>query len=118
MTARLARWLPALAWMGLIFFLSAQPDFPSTETGWLDELIGIGAHIFLFAGLAFLLARALGERPWLLVLALTMLYAAGDEFHQSFVPGRCMDPVDLLWDGLGAGIGLWIWRRGYFLRPP
>ena len=109
MTTRLARWLPVLAWMGLIFFLSAQPDFPKPPARWLDALLSITAHIMLFAGLAFLLARAMGERPWPLAFALTMLYALGDEFHQSFVPGRCMDPMDLLWDGIGAGIGLWAW---------
>jgi VanZ family protein len=47
----------------------------------------------------------------LLALALTMLYALGDEFHQTFVPGRHADPWDLLFDGLGTALalGMWAW---------
>ncbi len=111
MTGRPARWLPVLAWMGLIFFLSSRPDFPKPPARWLGDLLSIVAHIMLFAGLAFFLARALEERPWPPAFALTMLYALGDEFHQSFVPGRCMDPVDLVWDGIGAMCGLILWKR-------
>ena len=32
-------WLPPLAWMGLIFFLSAQPDLPGPPSPWLFELL-------------------------------------------------------------------------------
>lgn len=108
-------WLPLVAWMGLIFLLSAQSRFPQTETFWVDALLGHGAHIFVFGVLAVLWVRALGNRPWAwpAALALTMLYALSDEFHQSFVPGRCMDPWDLLLDGIGAalGLGLWWWWK-------
>ncbi len=110
-------WLPLVGWMGLIFFLSAQPDFPQPQARWLDRLLSYGAHMFLFGVLAVLWVRALGQRSpaWLVALALTAAYALSDEFHQSFVPGRCADPVDLLWDLLGAllALGLWAWwRRG------
>jgi VanZ family protein len=109
-------WLPLLAWMGLIFYLSAQPDLPHPNTGWADLLVSNGAHATVFGVLAVLWARALGERPRALpiALALTLLYALSDEFHQAFVPGRHPDPWDLIFDGLGAavGLGLWMgWRR-------
>ena len=32
-------WLPPLALMGLIFFLSAQPDLPHAPGPWLDMLL-------------------------------------------------------------------------------
>lgn len=113
--AWLYRWLPLLAWMGLIFFLSAQPDLPNPETGFLGELLSSGAHVFVFGVLAVLWARVLGARPrgWLLAFALTIVYALSDEFHQAFVPGRHSDGWDLLCDALGAGLALlaWAWLR-------
>ena len=42
------------------------------------------------------------KKGWLAWL-LAILYAASDEFHQSFVPGRHPDPMDvLIFDNLGA----------------
>jgi VanZ family protein len=116
--------LPVVLWMGLIFFLSAQPDLPHPDSDWLGELTSIGAHMFVFGVLAMLWARALGERPRALLLAffLTMLYAFLDEFHQSFVPGRTADPLDILSDGAGAALGIAAWvffrqRRARAGRP-
>jgi VanZ family protein len=106
-------WLPVVAWMGLIFYLSAQPDLPHPESGWADLLVSSAAHAFIFGVLAVLWVRVLGERPraWLLALILTWLYALSDEFHQAFVPGRTPDLLDLLCDGCGAMLGLWGWAR-------
>ena len=36
---------------------------------------------------------------------LAVLCAAADEFHQSFVPGRCGTPIDVMIDSIGMGIG-------------
>ena len=115
MKAILYRWLPVVAWMGMIFYLSAQPDLPQTDTRWIDLLLSSMAHAFLFGVLAVLWARVLGGRRQGLLLAfvLTLLYALFDELHQTFVPGRHADPWDRLIDGLGAalGLGLWSWWR-------
>jgi len=104
-------WLPVVAWMGVIFFLSAQPDLPQPGTGWADWLISSMAHTLMFGVLALLWMRALGERrhAWLLAFSLSALYALSDEFHQAFVPGRTPDPWDLLFDGFGAALGLLLW---------
>lgn len=111
----LCLWLPLVAWMAVIFVLSAQPDLPHVTGGWPDLLISSAAHTFLFAVLAILWARALGQgrRAWLAAVALTLLYALSDEFHQSFVPGRHADPLDLAFDTLGAALGLagWAWLQ-------
>lgn len=53
-------------------------------------------------------------RPWkrrnralyLLVLAWVFVSAAGDEFHQLFVPGRYGSPADVLLDTCGGGFGI------------
>lgn len=45
------------------------------------------------------------KRYLLPTFLLTVLLAALDEFHQSFVPGRCGTPVDVLIDSVGIFIG-------------
>jgi len=45
------------------------------------------------------------KKVLLLTFVLTVLCAALDEFHQSFVPGRCGTPVDVLVDSIGIIIG-------------
>ncbi len=102
--------LPALAYAGLIFWLSSQADpLPFVPRPWLaqDKLI----HAAEYAVLAALLVvglRLLGARPWIAVLAAVILasaYGASDEFHQSFVPGRDADVRDWVADTLGAVLG-------------
>jgi VanZ family protein len=44
-------------------------------------------------------------------VAITLAYAAGDEFHQSFVDGRHGTPVDVLIDAAGVGIAVAIHPR-------
>jgi len=112
----LSRWGHLLAWMGLIFALSAQSSLPSPDSDWLSRLVSSGAHAFVFGVLAVLWLRVLGRGrwAWAIALGLTMLYAFSDELHQTFVPGRVADPWDLFCDGLGAVVMLlafaWLWR--------
>jgi VanZ family protein len=57
--------------------------------------------------------RALGflpKRQWV-AWCLAILYAATDELHQSFVPGRSPSIWDVLvFDNLGAILALWLFR--------
>jgi VanZ family protein len=104
----LALWLPVALWAGVIFALSSVPSL-GTGLGTWDLVLRKCAHVGEYAVLAFLLARALGrEAP---ALALGILYAASDEFHQAFVPGRHASPVDVAIDTLGLLAGLAVWRR-------
>ena len=113
---------------GVIFWLSQQSldlerDLPIP---WGDKL----AHLGEYGLLGFLLLRALsGSFPrWSLraivglALVLTILYGVGDEWHQSWVPLRTPDPLDLMADALGAALaaGFWIWqqRRGQATLTP
>lgn len=87
-------------------FGSETPTFPGA-----DKV----AHLFIYTILASTIFYALKPeikiKPALamsLVIMITVLYGASDEFHQSFVPGRQPDLMDLVADafgGLTASIG-------------
>lgn len=94
--------------MGLIFFLSAQPDLPQAPGPWLDALLKKGGHALAYGVLAWLYRRALGSF-WhtstglrLTSGGLAVLYALSDELHQTFVPGRSGNLLDVMVDGVGA----------------
>ena len=106
------RWLPALAWMALIFVLSSRSDLPTPPGPVLERLFERGGHAAIYAVLAILLERALAlpRGGKLAALVFTMLYAASDEFHQSFVPGRTPSVADGVADLVGALCGLYALR--------
>lgn len=127
-------WLPVLVWLGLIFLgstdvLSAEHTsrFLVPFFRWLDPQISWPAlnkiqmivrklgHLTEYAILATLLWRALrGALSWrkslsgLFAIALIggALFAASDEFHQSFVPSRTSSFNDVMIDICGVIIGL------------
>lgn len=110
--------LPLVAWMAAIFAVSsltpgeiaraAEPARP------LSSLISdAAAHTFEFGVMAVLVYRLLRSYEvraapylWAGVLAITALYGASDELHQSFVPGRDPSLLDVASDAAGAVIGL------------
>ena len=116
-------WLPPLAWMGMIYYLSAQSSLPGPPQPWFNTLLKKGAHFGVYAGLAFWWWRALCSAQktsperlshatvLTLALILTVLYAASDEFHQSFTPSRHSSPWDVLLDSAGAATALGLLRR-------
>ena len=102
------RWLLALslAWMVLIFILSAQSSIQVPDLFLYQDK---ALHSLLFGVLGFLWALLImsdGRRPafWhvLMVSLLVMGYGGLDEFHQSFVPGRTPDILDLAADTTGG----------------
>jgi VanZ family protein len=72
------------------------------------------AHLTEYAILAGLLCHAfqgwIGDfwRRAALILALAMIFALADEFHQSFVASRSSSLGDALLDGSGALLGLMV----------
>ena len=129
-------WMPAIAWMALIFIgstdiLSAEHTsrFLVPFLRWLDPQISWTAlnaiqiairklgHLTEYAILAGLLWRALrsgtGSQTKISILFGIVLvacagFAASDEFHQSFVPSRTSSANDVMIDICGALIGLTI----------
>jgi VanZ family protein len=111
----LGRYLPPLALMGLIFFLSAQPDL-KTSLGLVDLILRKIVHAAEFGLLWFLWLRAFRYRaPWWAV-AVTIGYAATDEVHQHFVHGRNGLPLDWAIDGAGVAAAFWLWTRAQTRR--
>lgn len=99
------RWFFVFAWAGLIFFLSSQSALP-IPAGIIGELLSKGSHFAEFLILAFLLYRALishlkQKQSLIIAIVLSLLYAASDEFHQSFVSGRSAEISDFLADSAG-----------------
>jgi VanZ family protein len=105
--------------MAVIFALSAQESLPGHPSPAIAVLIERGGHLIEYAILAALCLRAVSQtlptrRPARWAMAITLLYAFSDEWHQSFVPGRDVEVMDLVADLLGALLslsGLHLWRR-------
>jgi len=102
--------------MGLIFFLSAQPDL-STGLGFWDLVLRKLAHMTAFGLLTLLWWRALpgpARRAGYIAAAISLLYAVSDEYHQSFVEGRHASAVDVAIDAAGIVLAYVLARRGAF----
>ena len=111
----LLAWLPVLAWAGLIFAFSAQPDLRFLPDAGLDFVLRKVGHASVFGILALLAWRALGmttawrqPRTPAVALGLTVGYAITDELHQGLVVGRHPSPVDVGIDIVGALIAIGI----------
>ncbi len=130
----LKNWLPVLMWLGVIFagstdIFSAEhtsrflvpflrwckPDITAEAISEIQFFIRKAAHLTEYAILAVLLWRALYGGTALCVKASTLfievlfacaVFAASDEFHQSFVPSRTASLNDVLIDISGAFFGL------------
>ena len=97
------RFAPPLALMGLIFFLSAQPDLNS-GLGVVDTVGRKLIHMAVFGTLWFLWWRASDYRHPGPAIAITLLYAVSDEYHQTFIDGRHGSPWDVAIDAVGVGL--------------
>ena len=142
MLRSLNRWLPVVLWMGFILQVMSQSSLGSAAhtsrfiipfLHWLlphaapetidrlHFLIRKAGHLTEYAILALLAWRALQAMPgrtvfWMAGVAwvIAVAYAATDEFHQSFVPGRTASPHDVMIDAIGAAAALLIvlgWRK-------
>ena len=111
----LGLWAPPLALMAAIFALSAQPDL-SSGLGTADLILRKIAHMAEYGLLVFLWWRALrtlvAERAAVAAaFAVSLAYAATDEWHQSFVEGRHGTPVDVAIDAVGMAAVTWLLVR-------
>jgi VanZ family protein len=113
------RWFPALIMMLVIFAFSSQPraNLPFF-LGW-DYVVKKLGHFIGYGLLALSYFHMLkyNKKQYWLAWTFAVLYAATDEFHQSFVPGRSPSIVDVfLFDGLGAFTALWVYFLGWGKR--
>ena len=125
---RLSRYGPLVLWAVLIFvgstsvlsashtsvllrvFLWIFPQASETTLATIHFLLRKAGHFTEYAILALLAARALRtsyrkllrQRWFWLSFLLVVVYALGDEFHQSFVPSRTASIYDSMIDMLGG----------------
>jgi VanZ family protein len=114
-------WLPVLIWAVLIFWLSSlsvtpEPAAVRAFPGWSQE-----AHFTLYLVLGALLLRAVSAQSsgmlFSMPIAIGALYAASDEVHQYFVPGRQADILDFMVDLAGLTVGILMAFYCLKLRP-
>jgi VanZ family protein len=128
-------WLPLMFWMAVIFAASTHLGSPSNTSWfirpilhWLNphmseknyekwhHVIRKCAHFTEYAILGMISWRAFhydtsrpvanSARSFKLAILFCALYAASDEFHQRFVPGRQAAVGDVMIDTSGAACGL------------
>ncbi|MEE8409150.1 MAG: VanZ family protein [Myxococcota bacterium] len=106
------RFLPAVVWASAIFWSSSQPRLPTPPFGFegLDKLVHAAVYAVLALLLVFADHRPTGRRAWLWV-GVACLYGLSDEIHQSFVPPRQVEGLDLAADIAGAMGSVALWQR-------
>ena len=103
--------------MGIIFYLSQLPG----DLIRLPEVIGVDkvAHLVAYAMLAATFLFGVhpfshGSNRKVFVFAVVLfciLYGIGDEYHQSFIPGRSVSVWDVVADGLGGLVAGSFWYK-------
>lgn len=115
--------LPTLLFAVLIFVVSSIPDLDTPDLGFeMEDKVYHFLEYFIFGFLLSRSGHALQSRLkyplfWMVFLTGT-LYAASDEIHQYFVPGRECDVRDFAVDVVGIVLGqtiYWMFIR-YFRK--
>ncbi len=134
-------WLPVMLWMGFIFWMSTETFSSENTFSWAEMLLRFlasnisaqemvfihglirkAAHVIEYFVLGLLLFRTFRGNslsPWrwqwsFLAVIAVVLWAASDEFHQSFVSARTASAVDVGIDtagGILAQLVAALWHR-------
>jgi len=111
MLKKLISWLLVFVWIELIFWLSDQSKVIPSSNFLITRVLSILGHIFVFGILFLLLYRAMAgslriskKRYIIAGLLIVFLYGITDEYHQSFIPHRDANLVDVGWDLLGGAL--------------
>ncbi len=98
-------WVPLIIYMGVIFWLSSRA-IPSVLSRTPDYVLHFGGYFVMGILAVRAFAGGLVEPPrrlWVWCgLAVSLVYALTDEWHQSFVPGRDASSTDLVADAVGV----------------
>jgi VanZ family protein len=109
----------------IIFLFTASPSSTGAHTqSVIEKITGMKAsqahtlnfiirkmtHLSIFGLLAVCLTLAFTKKPYYNAWILTTMYAATDEYHQSFMPGRTSSYYDVLLDSCGAIVAILIVR--------
>lgn len=131
-------WALVALWMIIIFKLSSQSAersndlslgiagivsviiekfSPSSDALTLNHFIRKCAHFFAYLVLGMVVLFAMrkmgvsGRKGILLTLAICVVYAISDEWHQGFIPGRAPKLMDILIDSCGSLLGTALYSR-------
>lgn len=108
----IVRWLPALAWMALVFVLSSISGLRVSDDAGIEEPLRVAAHFITYAVMGGVVLFGVSAWPptgpakATLAFMVTLFYAVSDEIHQAFVPGRAAQVEDVIVDALGATLGI------------
>ena len=114
--------LPAILYAALIFTLSSIPSLSPPPLGL--HLSDKFYHFVEYGLFGYLCSRAfyyqsnrtLRDFALILVLVVGSLYAIGDEYHQSYVPGRYAEVADFVADVLGLILSVIIFAQRSKIR--
>lgn len=107
MSRFLSLWLPVIAYMAAIFYMSSLSSPPTP-----DEVSDKTLHFVAYGGLTLVVLRAVAGGRWagvtlralVICWLITTAYGFTDEFHQRYTEGRTPDFADVGADALGAAI--------------
>jgi VanZ like family len=112
---RTPRILAPIAWMALLWVLSSIPAaLDQTMAGvFVPKVLQKTMHVVAYAVLAATWlwvfdSGRVTRAAAISVVSLASTYAAIDEFHQTFVPGRTGSPWDVGLDTFGAALGVFV----------
>lgn len=98
-----------MVWAGVIFGFSSMSINKEADFSWLDFVVKKTAHVVEYIVLYYLLFRAWSNRServsrkmFVWSIAVAVLYALSDEWHQTFVPGREGTLRDVGFDTIGV----------------
>lgn len=74
--------------------------------GWLPGDLDSVLNTLLFVPLGAAVALLLSRRAWPLAVVAGFVLSAGVEFAQASIPGRVPDAGDVLWNTVGAAVGV------------
>lgn len=97
-----------LALLGVFIWGGSRPEAAGLIPSPWDKLV----HLAWFAVLAGLLHAGLGLRRGVWVVVFCAGVGLWDEWRQLALPGRSAGWDDLLFDGLGIAVGVWLARAG------
>ncbi len=117
------RTLVPVAWMAVIWGLSSLPAAADQTIGgiWIPVFAQKMAHVIVYGALGVMWfwvfdGGRVVKAPAVWSCCLVTAYAAIDEFHQTFVPGRFGSPRDVALDTVGAALAVIViarlWGKG------
>jgi len=117
---RVLFWIALAAWCAATWLLSSR-SHPDRDLGVsLPDWLAHGIEYAVGGFCAYGAFRTVGKgRTASLAIAFCVLWGLGDEWHQSFVPGRDSALADVLADGAGGALGTLVHTLlGPASRPP